>query len=166
MFPESNYTFSKLSYASASADCWWTAFSPCATMPTNLPLAAPILVVALLALEEDKMAYDLRGLANRVTEQVRSAPHLSLNDIAIRVNVGRHTIEKAIKQTTGKTFRDLRSQVLLEEAINLLDSDPTQSVKEVAFKLGYGWQRSLSRFIKARVGCCPKELRGKNSQAP
>ena len=110
------------------------------------------------------MAYDLNGLFNRIHRSLRSTPYLSLHELSIRICVERHTIEKAVKKATGKTFREVRNDMLLEQARGLLDSNPNQSIKEVAFKLGYRSQRSFSRFIKSSVGCSPKQLRGSRSQ--
>ncbi|MBZ5534053.1 MAG: helix-turn-helix domain-containing protein [Acidobacteriia bacterium] len=105
------------------------------------------------------MSYDLNGLFNRIQLNLRSTPYLSLNELSTRIGVERHTIEKAVKQATSRTFRELRSEMLLEYARGLLDNNPHQSIKEVAFQLGYRSQRSFSRFIKSSVGCSPKELR-------
>lgn len=105
------------------------------------------------------MAYDLNGLFDRILRNLRSTPYLSLNELSTRIGVERHTIEKAIKQATSRTFREMRSDMLLEYAKGLLDSNPHQSIKEVAFQLGFRSQRSFSRFIKSSLGCSPKKLR-------
>lgn len=105
------------------------------------------------------MAYDLNGLYTRIQRSLSSTPYMSLHALSARLGVERHTIEKAVKQATSKTFREMRNDLLLKHARNLLDSNPNQSIKEVAFKLGYRSQRSFSRFIKSSLGCSPKELR-------
>lgn len=105
------------------------------------------------------MAYDLQGMFLRINRQLRASPGLSLEQLADSIKVERHTIEKAVKTVTGKTFRELRGDILLEHAKMLLGNNPNQSIKEVAFQLGYRSQRSFSRFIKASAGCSPKEFR-------
>jgi|SwirhisoilCB1_FD_contig_123_50007_length_2721_multi_5_in_2_out_0_4 AraC-like DNA-binding protein len=105
------------------------------------------------------MAYDLHGLFLRVNRQLRAVPGLSLEQLADAIKVERHTIEKCVRMVTGRTFRELRTNILLEQARDMLGSNPNQTIKEVAFQLGYRSQRSFSRFIKASAGCSPKEFR-------
>jgi AraC-like DNA-binding protein len=105
------------------------------------------------------MAYDLPRLFESVRPQLHSAPNMHLDELSRRLQVDRHTIKKAVKLATGKTFRELRKGILLEQAIKQLRSDPIRSIKQVAYDLGYGSQRSFCRFVRAVAGCSPKELR-------
>jgi transcriptional regulator GlxA family with amidase domain len=105
------------------------------------------------------VAYDLSGLFKLALGHVQSNPSVSLEELSALLRVERHTIEKAVKSGTGKTFRQLRSSVMLKKARALLDGSPNQSIKEVAFKLGYRSQRSFSRFVKSTLGCTPTKLR-------
>jgi two-component system response regulator YesN len=86
---------------------------------------------------------------------------MQLDELSKSLRVERHTIERAIKRTTGNTFREFRARLLLEKAKRVLDEDPLQSIKEVAFILGYSSQRAFCRFTKANAGCSPTELRDK-----
>jgi transcriptional regulator GlxA family with amidase domain len=105
------------------------------------------------------MAYNLQGLFLQILPYLRSRPYSTLDEVAERVHVERHTIEKAVKQSTGKTFRALRSELLLRHATGLLRTESNQSIKEIAFRLGYQSQRSFSRFIRTAAGRSPKEIR-------
>lgn len=105
------------------------------------------------------MAYDLHGLFRRIGNEMHLRPYIQLEELSQRVCVERHTIEKAVKEATGNTFREFRTRMLLERATRLLNDNPAQSIKEIAFNLGYNSQRSFCRFIKTAAGCSPKELR-------
>jgi AraC-like DNA-binding protein len=105
------------------------------------------------------MAYDLGALFTRINHQLHSVPCPSLEELSDRLQVERHTIEKAVREATGRTFRDVRSRILLEHAKTLLGGRPNQTIKEVAFQLGYQSPRSFCRFVKATSGCSPKEFR-------
>jgi AraC-like DNA-binding protein len=105
------------------------------------------------------VAYDLEGLFCRILTQLHSMPNIRLQDLSRRLRIERHTIEKAVKNLSGKTFREFRAQLLLQEATRLLGDNPAQSIKEVAFSLGYNSQRSFCRFIKSTAGCSPTQLR-------
>jgi AraC-like DNA-binding protein len=108
---------------------------------------------------ESGMAYDLPGLFIKISRHLKTVPYLTLEDLSKQIRVERHTIEKAVKQATGRTFRETRNRILLEHAQGLLEMHPDRSIKEVAFELGYRSQRSFSRFIRTSVGCSPKEFR-------
>ena len=108
------------------------------------------------------MAYDLHGLFGRINHHLRTDPYLQLDKLSERLSVERHTIEKAVKRATGKTFRQFRTGMLLERTIRIMAEHPNQSIKEVAFSLGYNSQRSVCRFIRAKTGYSPKEFRAKN----
>lgn len=89
------------------------------------------------------MAYDLRLLAERVEAYLSASPRKLLRDVAAELGVDRHTVERAVRDRTGKTFRQLQREALAAEALKLLTSEPPRSVKEVCFLLGY---RSSSGF--------------------
>jgi two-component system, response regulator YesN len=110
------------------------------------------------------MAYNLPGLFSQILPYLRSRPYGTLDEIAAHIHVERHTIEKAVKQATGKTFRELRTELLLLHATGMLNAESNQSIKEIAFKLGYQSQRSFSRFIRTAAGCSPKEIRNRSQK--
>lgn len=105
------------------------------------------------------MAYDSKTLFVNVNHYLNSAPCPSLGELSERLQIGRHTIEKVIRMATGKTFRELRSSILLDRAKNSLAEHPNRSIKELSFDLGYNSPRSFCRFVKTVSGCTPKELR-------
>lgn len=105
------------------------------------------------------MAYDLTGLFSGVNKEMRRKPYSQLHDLSRYLGVGRHTIEKSVKAATGKSFREYRSNMLLEHARARLKQNPNLSIKEIAFSIGFHSQRSFCRFIKAAAGCSPKALR-------
>jgi AraC-like DNA-binding protein len=99
-----------------------------------------------------KMAYDPTRLVLRINEHLRTSPDLSLSRLAGLLNIDRHTIERAVRSATGKTFRQLRNAAMLEKATKLLRSQPQLTKKEIASRLGYSSQSTLSRFLKANLG--------------
>jgi AraC-like DNA-binding protein len=105
------------------------------------------------------MAYHLPKLFDHIDGYLDAAPNLSLAELSDRIGVGRHTIKKAVKKATGKTFRQFRNTVLLEKAGILLTSAPNRTIKEIAYSLGYQSQRSFSRFVRQATGYSPKQLR-------
>lgn len=63
-----------------------------------------------------------------------------------------------IKKETGTSAQDFILAKIMDMAKELL-SDPTKSVSDVAYALGYGYPQYFSRAFKRVVGCSPKEFR-------
>jgi AraC-like DNA-binding protein len=105
------------------------------------------------------MVYDLHRIFVQVARRLEMAPSISLRQVSESLGVERHTVEKAVKSATGVTFREFRRSILLKHAEGLLRDQPTRSIKEVAFVLGYRSQGSLSRFVRMATGSSAKELK-------
>jgi AraC-like DNA-binding protein len=105
------------------------------------------------------MLHERQLVLNAVLHQLSRAPSCPLGEVSRELCVSRRTIEKAISITTGKTFRDLREQMLVERVKSLLESHPTRTIKEVSFDLGYKSPRSFARAIKRACGSSPAQLR-------
>lgn len=105
------------------------------------------------------MAYDLQRIFMQVNQQLEITPAVSLIQLSTILHIERHTIAKTIKNSTGKTFREFRHDVLLKRAQGLLKDECNRTIKEVAFALGYRSQGSLSRFIRTATGHSGKKLR-------
>src|SRR5262249_41226801 len=110
--------------------------------------------------------YDRHELFVRIRQRMEVSPFLQLVDLSDALRIERHTIEKAVKEATGSTFRDLRAEILLKRAIRLLGDNPGHSIKEISFSLGYNSQRSFCRFVRTTAGCSPTELRGRKRIVP
>jgi AraC-like DNA-binding protein len=109
------------------------------------------------------MAYDVRLLLQRIEENLATRPRMSLSEIARQLSVERHTIERSVRNRTGKTFRELQDEKLLAQALRLLNTEPTRSVKEISFQLGYRSPRAFCRFMRRAHGTSPTEARAERS---
>ena len=105
------------------------------------------------------MAYDVHSLLQRVEESLATCPRISISELARQLEVERHTIERTVRKGTGRTFRELQAERLLAEALRLLKAEPSRSIKEVSFLLGYGSPRAFRRFMKRTHGKPPTEAR-------
>jgi two-component system response regulator YesN len=86
-------------------------------------------------------------------------PRASLAHISGELQVERHTIERAVKDQKGKSFREYQQDILLVTSLRFLSSGPNRSIKEIAYSLGYQSPRSFCRFIKDKTGHTPTQLR-------
>jgi len=105
------------------------------------------------------MAYDLWAVFSAISKHLQVAPTVSLDELQTLLCIDRHTLLRAVKAHSGKTFRDFRADILLEHITQRFNDDPLRSLKEISFATGYGSQRSLSRFVKAKTGMCPTQMR-------
>lgn len=105
------------------------------------------------------MAYDLRGLSKQVEVCLLASPHIALAALAKQLRVERHTIERAVRKATGKSFRQLQAGIISKKSLDLLALEPARSIKEIAFLLGFKSGQAFSRFVRRTCKSPPKELR-------
>jgi AraC-like DNA-binding protein len=101
------------------------------------------------------MTYNMSRLLQQIDGQLQKQPRLALHDLEKQLGVGRHTIEKAIRRATGKSFREYQSQQVLAEATRMLSGSALLQIKQVALSLGYSSPKSFSRYFKSHVGVTP-----------
>ncbi|MCG8683630.1 MAG: helix-turn-helix transcriptional regulator, partial [Desulfobacterales bacterium] len=65
-----------------------------------------------------------------------------------------------LKAETGKTAMDHIHLYLIDEAKNLL-LDPSNSISETAYELGFEYPQYFSRLFKKKVGISPTAYRDK-----
>lgn len=98
-------------------------------------------------------------LLEGVLRRLSRAPSALLEDLTQEFRVSRRTLENAINMTTGKTFREVRDELLVKQATSLLESDPTRAIKALSSELGYKSPRSFARAVKRACGFSPAQLR-------
>lgn len=59
------------------------------------------------------MAYHRRRLLEKIEQSLLTRPQISLSGLSNEMGIERHTIEKAIKEVTGSTFRQYRREKML-----------------------------------------------------
>jgi AraC family transcriptional regulator len=105
------------------------------------------------------MSYDHGKIVVRLQKLLLDNIQLRLVEASRQLGVERHTIEKALKEITGSSFRGYQQRMLLEQAIRLLVEEGSLSTKEIAVRLGYGSGTAFSRFIRRQTGQSPTKLR-------
>ncbi len=90
------------------------------------------------------------------------ADDISLEDMALHVNISPQYFSKLIKKSTGFNFIDWLSMLRVKKAKELLNNSDL-SVKEVCFMVGYKDPNYFSRIFKKRIGITPSEYVKANS---
>jgi AraC-like DNA-binding protein len=105
------------------------------------------------------LSYNRVHLLQCIDALISSRPCVLLRDLSRELGVGRQRIEKAIRASTGISFRDYRKRRCLEKALHLLLTDGYLPEKQIATRLGYGSTAAFCRFIKSSTGKTPSQLR-------
>lgn len=71
------------------------------------------------------------------------------------------TLEKAVSDATGKTFRDFKDAILLDRLMEFFASQRTCTIKQASLAVGYKSQRSFARAIRRACGLSPQALRSR-----
>ncbi len=105
------------------------------------------------------MSYDHRLLCKRISLSLQRNPSSSLQELSRELRVSRRTIQNAVHSVTGKTFRDLRGEILLARIKNLLASAPNTAIRKVSLEAGYRSPRAFARAVRRACGISPQQLR-------
>jgi AraC-like DNA-binding protein len=80
---------------------------------------------------------------------------------AAQLNSSANYFGDLIKKETGKSAQEYIQSKLIEVAKERI-YDPSKSISEVVYELGFQYPQHFSRFFKQRVGVSPGEFRGVN----
>lgn len=86
----------------------------------------------------------------------------SIEQIAEQLSVSQRYLSDTLKKETGKTSTEHLQLYLINEAKNIL-LDPSKSVAEVAYTLGFEYPPYFSRLFKKKEGISPTAYRNKYS---
>jgi len=95
----------------------------------------------------------------RIAVSLRRNPSSPLGKLSRELHVSRRTIQNAVHSVTGKTFRDLRGEILLARIKNLLVSAPNSTIRKLSLKAGYRSPRAFARAVRRTCGVSPRQLR-------
>jgi AraC-like DNA-binding protein len=107
------------------------------------------------------MAYDTKTLLAEIDSILQSKPHVSLVALTKRLTVERHTIEKAIRDQRKVSFRQYRTEKMLEKTFRIMSERRGSSIKQIAVALDFTTAATFTRFVKRASGMTPTDLRRK-----
>jgi len=107
------------------------------------------------------VSYEYNFLLDAILLHLQRTPYGLLGSLSRALGVSQRTIERTIIRASGKTFRDLREEILVERVTAIFTSHPTRPIKQLSFDLGCSSPRSFARAIKRACGSSPEELRSR-----
>jgi AraC-like DNA-binding protein len=90
---------------------------------------------------------------------------LRMDDSVPEAEVGERQVRRRLVAELGKTFRDVKHDLMVDIAKELL-SGTDLTLEEIAARLGYLEPRSFRRFIKGQTGLTPSQLRAAGRPQP
>jgi AraC-like DNA-binding protein len=105
------------------------------------------------------VAHDLARIFGRVESLLTQRPRMALSDLSRELGVERHTVERAVRDAKGKSFREFHREFVLSHITETLLAGSDLSLKEFAADLGYSSVQAFTRFVSKASGTTPARLR-------
>ena len=87
--------------------------------------------------------------------------HKQVSEYAERLNISANTLNQAVKETIGKTAKEIISERIIEEAKKQLKYS-ANDISEIAYNIGFEEPTHFIRFFKKHTSVTPREY--KNGQ--
>jgi AraC-like DNA-binding protein len=84
-------------------------------------------------------------------------PDLSVEMLSQEVGLSRVHIHRKMKDLTHQTTRDFIKNIRLQQAATLLQQNPSLTVSDVAYKVGFQNLSHFSTSFKEKYGVSPKD---------
>jgi len=118
-------------------------------------------------LNRKELSHDLLMKFNKQLGTYFETGHLqekgipSIDQIAAKMSVSQRYLSDTLKKESGKTSTEHLQLFLIDEAKNIL-LNPSKSVSEVAYELGFEYPQYFSRLFKKKEGLSPSKFREKH----
>lgn len=86
--------------------------------------------------------------------------YITLEDVAIEINVSPQYLSKLFKEETGENFIDYLTSIRIKIAKELLENN-CLNIKEICYSIGYNNPNYFSKIFKKTVGVTPTEYKEK-----
>ena len=103
------------------------------------------------SLDKEQMALLLGILLNETS--------LSLDDIVHRIGYSKRQTQRMIREVYGKSFRDLRQDMLFTSACRLMKENLSLSIRDICRKAGFSKYSVMRNVFLRKCGKTPEEFR-------
>ncbi|TXN34717.1 AraC family transcriptional regulator [Flagellimonas hymeniacidonis] len=90
---------------------------------------------------------------------------IGLNDLSLHIAKDRYKVSQVLNEYLAKNFYSLLNHYRIQEAKDLLVSQPFLSVKAVMYEVGFNSKTSFYSAFKKETGLCPNDFRVLTSYA-
>jgi len=96
-----------------------------------------------------------------INHQIYKDSTLTLDSLALRMNITRGVLSRAINRTTGKNFNRFVNEYRIKEAVRIISSDKYKTVyiDELSEQVGFNSRQPFYRAFKQITGLSPAEFK-------
>ena len=94
-------------------------------------------------------------------EKIYRDDEISLQSLAIELNLNPHQLSEYLNQNLGLNFFSLIHKHRIQEAKDLLSSDPDSTILSIAYRVGFNSKSSFHTAFLKDTGMSPSEFRKK-----
>lgn len=116
----------------------------------------------LVGIDREVLKENLIQLMER--DRLYREEDLGLGDLADELALSTHQVSEFLNQELGKNFSVFVNDFRVSEACHLLKSEPTQSILEIAYSVGFRTKSSFNRAFQKHTGITPSEFRSKSQR--
>lgn len=99
-------------------------------------------------------------------EKVFLVPDLSLQELALKMQIKSSELSSFLSATLGKNFNDVINEYRIDEVKRLIadpTTDPKSTIMELAYQSGFNSKATFNRIFKRITGSTPKAYRKANA---
>jgi AraC-like DNA-binding protein len=128
--------------------------------PEKLPHLFQLLEILVRFIVERRLI-DIQDAFAPLLARLREHPEerLDLSHAAALAGCSAVTLSRQFKQQLGRSYREIRRELLLAKADLLLAQSPSLRISEVAYRLGFDDPLYFSRLFRRHRGCSPRAAR-------
>jgi methylphosphotriester-DNA--protein-cysteine methyltransferase len=106
------------------------------------------------------MSYSLEEIFVKLDSLLSENPNARLVEFSQSLNVTQDTVQAAVRDATGVSFREYQKQRILMETVRLLAEKGELSEGDIALRVGHKSPDSLFNMVELETGTNPDAFRG------
>jgi len=107
--------------------------------------------------EAENLSKQLNDLLEK--EKIYTDADLKLSDVASRMNILPHTLSQLLNDNLGKSFTSLINEYRVQEAKNLIQSNPHLKLESVGYDCGFNSKSTFYSAFKKIAGTTPAKYK-------
>lgn len=108
--------------------------------------------------EQDRIATLIHSYLKSGTAYIEE--EFSLHSLAMAIGFSKHQVSQVITDTMQSNFYELVNTYRLELFLHKLDRDPSLSVSDLSYQVGFKSRTTFYKYFKSKVGLTPSEYKG------
>lgn len=108
--------------------------------------------------EQDRIATLIHHYLKSGTAYIEE--DFSLHSLAIAIGCSKHQVSQVITDRMDSTFYELVNTYRLELFLHKLDRDPSLSVSDLSYQVGFKSRTTFYKYFKSKIGLTPSEYKG------